>query len=165
MGKCSFTCRWSNRTGKIILTACQIARFSALIKPLLIPLYVTVFYIFKDLVGTWISSGIFCQQLSLQNDQADQQIPSGTCTWYDIYMYMVNLEQLKANYNYFHFHFAWKQKRTETTPSVHEQYCNIFILYRCILILRTKKVTNTLLSCIYTCSSPGSTLFNTAPVL
>ena len=64
---------------------------------------------------------------------------------HDMIYAMLNLEQLKAD-NYFHFHFAWKQKRTRTTLSVHEQYCNMFMLYGCILILWTQKVANSLLS-------------------
>ena len=140
------TCRWSNRTGKIILTACQFARFSALIKSLFIPLYVTVFFTFLRI---WLELefqvGFFagkrpCRTIRPTNRSHQVHV-------HDMIYAMVNLEQLKAD-NYFHFHFAWKQKRTRTTLSVHEQYCNMFMLYRCIhvLILWTQKVANPLLS-------------------
>lgn len=67
----------------------------------------SVFAFLKDLVGTWTSSGIFCQQMSSQNDQADQQTPSGT--WLSI-IYN-DFEQLKANiFTYF------QHNRTRTTP-------------------------------------------------
>ena len=144
MGKCSFTCRWSDRTGKIILTACQFACFSALIKSLLIPLYVTVFFTFLRI---WLELefqvGFFagkrpCRTIRPTNRSHQVHV-------HDMIYAMVNLEQLKAD-NYFHFHFAWKQKRTRTTLSVHEQYCNMFMLYGCILILWTQKVANSLLS-------------------